>query len=480
MEIWMAASEMAPYAKTGGLADVIAALPGVLVRAGHSVSCVLPYYHSVRGQVAAKDLGLDLAVPLGERQARGRLLEAMTPEGVRLYLVRRDEYFDRSSLYGTGERDYDDNAERFIFFSKAAHQIPRLLNRRPDVYHCHDWQTALLPLLVRLDRQSTGFYSGTHTVFTIHNLAYQGVFWALDYPMTNLPPALFSTAGLEYYGNINLMKAGILFCDLLTTVSPTYAREIQTPEFGCGLHAVVASRKDRLFGILNGVDLGQWHPSFDPLIAERYCADDLSGKWRCRAQLISRSGFSADPERRIPVLGWIGRLVEQKGLDLLMPSLSGILDLPARLVMLGDGEPTYAAALGQAARSRPDRMAATFSYDNRLAHEIEAGADIFIMPSRFEPCGLNQMYSLLYGTVPVVHAVGGLADTVEPWDPSTGSGNGFPFSPFSPDAFQEALRSAVTVWRDREQWARLQDNGMRGDYGWATAAKRYLELYRGL
>ena len=479
MEIWMVASEMAPFAKTGGLADVTAALPDALVRAGHSVTCVLPYYRSVREQITVKEPGVELSVPLGERQTRGRLLEAVTPQGVHLCLVRRDEYFDRSFLYGTPERDYDDNAERFIFFSKAAHQIPRLLNRRPDLYHCHDWQAALAPLLVLLDRQSAGFYSRTQTVFTIHNLAYQGIFWALDFPMTNLPAAFFAPDGLEYYGNINLMKAGILFSDAVTTVSPTYATEIQTPEFGCGLHDVVAARKDRLIGILNGVDLAQWHPSFDNLIPARYSADNLAGKELCRAHLLSRCGFDPDPDRQVPVIGWIGRLVEQKGLDLLMPVLSHILDLPARLVVLGDGEPRYTRELQRLARSRPESMTATFGYDNRLAHQIEAGADIFLMPSRFEPCGLNQMYSLLYGTVPVVHAVGGLADTVHAWDPAAKTGNGFPFKPLTSGALRRAVADAVGAWRDREQWAAIQHNGMRGDYGWDHAAARYLEVYRG-
>jgi starch synthase len=478
MHIWMAASEMAPYAKTGGLADVLQALPAALARAGDEVTVVLPFYRAIWERIEVEDRGMDLSIELGERQIRARVLEGKTEEGVRIFFIRRDEYFDRTSLYGTAEGDYDDNSERFIFFSKAACQLPRLMNQRPDIFHCHDWQTALVPLFIKLEKRISGFYSGTGTVFTIHNLAYQGTFWGLDFPMMNLPDEFYSPAGLEFYGNINLLKAGILFADEITTVSPTYAREIQTEEHGCGLHEVIGSRADHLHGILNGVDENVWDPASDPFISENYSYNDLSGKDVCRDELLKDAGFTPDPDRKIPVIGWVGRLAEQKGLDILLPALDAMVNLSLRFVFLGSGDAAYEAEIRDAAAKYPQSVAAAIGYDNQLAHRIEAGADMFLMPSRFEPCGLNQLYSLIYGTVPIVRSTGGLADTVQDWDGR--NGNGFVFEKYDPMELIETVHRAVSAFRKPAVWAKIQAAGMRQDFGWAKVSQHYRRIYENL
>ncbi|MDD8046809.1 MAG: glycogen synthase GlgA [Verrucomicrobiota bacterium] len=478
MQIWMAASEMAPYAKTGGLADVLADLPAALAGAGAEVTCVLPFYRAIWEKIEVEDLGMDLSIELGDRQVRARILQGKADDGVRLFFIRRDEYFDRSSLYGTTRGDYDDNSERFIFFSKAACQLPRLLNQRPDIFHAHDWQTALVPLFIKLEKQVSGFFSGTGTVFTIHNLAYQGTFWGLDFPMMNLPDEFYSPAGLEFYGNINLMKAGILFADRLTTVSPTYAQEIQTQESGCGLHEVIRSRARDLHGILNGVNRQKWDPAVDPLIPAQYSVNDLSGKWTCRKALLEEMGLGADPKRKLPILGWVGRLAEQKGLDILLPAMDSIVDLPVRVVFLGSGDERYEQELRELEKRYPGSVAVRIGYDNRLAHLIEAGADLFLMPSRFEPCGLNQLYSLVYGTVPIVRSTGGLADTVRDWDGR--SGNGFRFNGYDSPGLLEAVGRAVAAFHAPGEWARIQAEGMKEDHSWDRVAARYMEVYGGI
>jgi len=491
MKIVMVSSEIAPYSKTGGLGEAVGGLARELARRGHQVFCVAPYYRCSWGLARAKASGMKLTVPIGSKQLTADIYEAVESvsrreqgrggdrepvnENLNLVFVRRDEYFDRSELYSTPERDYEDNAERFIFLSKVAVEWLRVRELYPDAVHCHDWQTALVPLLVRLEEQAQHVRIATRTVFTIHNLAYQGIFWSLDFPMTNLPWQFFTPDGLEFYGQMNLLKAGIVFTDILTTVSPTYASEIQTPEGGFGLENAVKARAERLRGILNGVDYAEWNPETDRHIARNYSASDLSGKEDCKRALLER--FGLDGDGNAPVIGMVSRLTGQKGIELVEEAFDRILGLGTRLVVLGKGELKFERFWHDAAKRHPKLVGVRIAQDEALAHQIEAGADMLLMPSKFEPCGLNQMYSLRYGTVPVVRATGGLADTVRERGPSTGEGNGFSFAAYDANDLVACLERVVAMYRDKPQWERLQRNGMGCDFSWRKCVEQYLELY---
>jgi starch synthase len=391
-------------------------------------------------------------------------------------LIRRDEFFDRPGLYGGPDGDYPDNPDRFIFFSRAALDLIRALRRRPDIVHCHDWHTGLIPAyLAETDREG-GFFRDTRTVFTIHNLAYQGVFPEEVMDLTGLPHKLYHWEGLEFFGKVNFLKAGIVYADRITTVSPGYAREILTPEFGEGLEGALRKRRSRLSGILNGVDEALWDPRRDPFLPANFGPGDLSGKRVCRAGLLKRLGLDAPPDT--PVAGVVSRLVRQKGIDLLMACLEDLMKLGVILVMLGSGDDSYRKGLRDLQRRYPGRLSLTLGFDEGLAHLIEAGSDLFLMPSRYEPCGLNQMYSLKYGTIPVVRAVGGLDNSVVEFDSATGRGNGFKFKEFRPDALLSAVRKALAVLVDPDLRAGIQSNGMRADFSWKRAARSYIRLYR--
>jgi starch synthase len=343
------------------------------------------------------------------------------------------------------------------------------------VVHCHDWQAALVPLLIRLDEQANHTRIATKTMFTIHNMAYQGIFWSLDFPMTNLPWQFFTPDGIEFYGQMNLMKAGIVFSDLLTTVSPRYAQEIQTVECGFGLENAVRARADRLRGILNGVDTAEWNPETDRYIARHFSAGDLQGKAECKAELLKR--FHLDGGNEAPVIGVISRLTEQKGCDIIEEVLERLLKLPVRITALVRGESRYEKFWQDAAKRYAKQVACRVAYDESLAHQIEAGADLFLIPSKFEPCGLNQMYSLRYGAVPIVRATGGLDDTIQQFDPQTGQGNGFKFEEYSGAALLAKCEESMRVYEDKPLWQRLQQNAMACDFSWSQSASRYLELY---
>jgi starch synthase len=478
MRVYVCTSECVPFAKTGGLADVAGALPRALGDAGCDVRVVLPAYRAIdRGAFGFRPIGGG-EVPLGAGRVPVEFLESRLPQSsVPVYLVACDRFFDRPGLYGEAGADYEDNLERFTAFGRGALALVRHLGWPPHVVHCQDWQTALIPVWLRVEPRDP-LLEGAGTLLTVHNLAYQGLFPRERLPVTGLGWELFTLHGLEFYGKINLLKGGLVFADLLSTVSEQYAREIQTPEFGCGLEGVLQERAGDLVGILNGVDYAAWDPSADPHIPARYTAEDLSGKQVCKADLQRAQALAPDPAA--PLLGMITRLVDQKGLDLVAATLDAILGLGAQFALLGTGEPRYHTLFQQMRARYPGRVAVTLGFDDVLAHRIEAGADAFLMPSRYEPSGLNQLYSLRYGTVPVVRRTGGLADTIVDATPEAvarGTATGFVFEAYAPDAFLDAVKRAVWTFRDPRVWRQLQQTGMRQDFSWHRSARRYLEVY---
>jgi starch synthase len=472
MRILFVASEGLPFAKTGGLADVIEGLPKALAQLGHDVAVVLPCY---RGLEAGKAVLPSLTVPLGPETRFVAVRGGFARRRVRYYFVDDPEYFAREHLYGDRAGDYPDNAERFAAFSRAAIETAKLLFRA-EVIHCHDWQAALLPVLLRTVYAADPAFAEVPTVLTVHNLGYPGLFPRETLERVGLPKKLFAMDGLEYYGKVNYLKGGMLFADYLTTVSRRYAEEIQTSECGYGLEGVVRARAGRVVGILNGVDYTAWDPRRDRLIAARYSAANLAGKQRCKKDLLDQMGL---PEANLdrPVVGIVSRFVDQKGFDLIAEVADEMLEENLALVALGTGLAPYEELFRKLAARWPERVGVRIGYDNVLAHKIEAGADIFLMPSRYEPCGLNQIFSLRYGTVPVVRATGGLDDTIEPFDPVSGQGTGFKFSAYTGEAMLDSLRRALAAYRDRDAWRRLQLNGMAKDFSWKASAEEYARLY---
>ena len=469
----MVASEAVPFAKTGGLADVVGALPHALARLGHRIDVVMPRY---RGVTAGEPFGR-VTVPLGGQAAAAELFAASADE-VRTIFVDHPAYYDRDFLYGTGGRDYADNPERFAFLARAALEWAAALGERYDVVHAHDWQTGLVPVLLRRLFATHPVLHGLPSVFTVHNLAYQGVFDASWLPRLGLGWELMHVDAIEYFGRISLLKGGVMFSRLVTTVSPQYARDIQAPELGFGFDGILRYRSRDLVGILNGIDYDLWDPARDPLLPEPFDASHLAGKAVCKRELLAEVGLPSDAQTVArPLVGMISRLVDQKGFDLLAALSDELPRLDASFVLLGTGERRYEDMWLALATRYPDRIAARIGFDEALAHRIEGGADLFLMPSRFEPCGLNQMYSLRYGTVPLVRATGGLFDTVENFYPARGSGTGFTFSEYSPQALLGTLRWALGVYADRVVWRRIQLAGMRQDFSWDASARQYVKVY---
>src|SRR5216117_960209 len=478
MRVVMLSPEVYPYAKTGGLADVLAALPRALAAAGVEVTVCMPGYHSALRAAGALASGTRLYAPIGSRMEPAEMVR-VPGASVPTVLMRADRYFDRDGLYGEGGREWPDNDERFAFFCRGALEWLRAEGEPPDVLHVHEWQAALAPAFLRGTAELYPELARVRTVLTLHNLAYQGRFPAARWHLLNLDARYFVPEFLEFHGEINYLKAGIVLADALTTVSPRYAAEIQTPAFGEGLDGVLRARRAALHGILNGIDDGVWNPATDPQLPARYDAHDLAGKARCKQALQAELGLAVrdDP----PLLGVVSRLAEQKGLDLLAATLPGALEpLDAQLAVLGSGDERYEHSVRGLAARFPGRVGVRIGFDEGLAHRIEAGADVFLMPSRFEPCGLNQLYSLRYGTVPIVHATGGLDDSVAEFDPATGAGTGFKFIPYTPAAFLAALELALRTRRDPALWARLVANGMAQDFSWGRAAAEYRALYETL
>lgn len=466
----MVASEATPFSKTGGLADVVGSLPAALVAQGEEVAVVTPRYRNV----ALDDATLvepSLAMQIGPGRFSAGIYR-VDRQSVAYYLVDCNEFFDRDGLYGDGGGDYWDNSTRFAALCHAALGVARTLFR-PQIFHCHDWQTGLLPVYLHNYYAGDPTFFGARTVFTIHNMGYQGRFAKDRLWWLGLPEWLFRDDLIESWGEVNLLKGGLIYSDRITTVSPTYAREIQRPEQGFGLDGLLRARQNSLAGILNGVDYGAWNPETDTKIAARYSAADLEGKRVCKLDLLRTMGLPTDrPE--VPVVGIVSRLATQKGFDLIAQVAEDLIHWDIRLVVLGSGERQYEDLFRYLAASRPDQFAVRIAYDDRLAHQIEAGSDIFLMPSHYEPCGLNQMYSLRYGTVPVVHATGGLDDTID-------EETGFKFRPYEAGAMLGALRNALTTyWVEPERWTRMIRAGMSRDFSWSASAVRYRELYADL
>jgi starch synthase len=472
MRILFVASEGLPFSKTGGLADVVEALPKALVAQGHDVAVVLPRYRNTQ----IKNIVIkSLTVPMGTALRFPAIADGARPGGVQYFFVDDPEYFDREQLYGVGGRDYPDNAERFAEFARAAIELAKQL-WLPDVIHCHDWQSALVPVLLRTAYTADPQLSALPVIFTIHNMGYHGLFARDVLARIGLPDSLFRMDALEFFGHLNYLKGGLLFSDYLTTVSRKYAEEIQTSEYGHGLDGVVRTRADHLVGILNGVDYSVWNPEVDSLIAARYSARDLSGKQVCKRDLLAQFQLPEENLER-PLIGIVSRFADQKGFDLLAQVADTLMGEDLAIVALGSGEAKHERMFRELSQQFPKRLAVKIAYDNTLAHKIEAGADIFLMPSRYEPCGLNQIYSLRYGTVPVVRATGGLDDTIEPFDPASGRGTGFKFSEYTGPALLAALREALAVYADKTAWRRLESNGMAKDFSWNASALEYGRLY---
>jgi starch synthase len=472
MKILFVASEGLPYSKTGGLADVVEALPKALRAMGHDVAVLLPRYHANK---IHSMLISSVTVALGDRLRFPAIAEAEAVDGVRYFFVDDPPFFDRPELYGDSAGDYPDNAERFAEFSRVAIEFMKRV-WLPDVVHCHDWQTALVPVLLRTQHAEDRAVRSLPVVFTIHNLAYQGVFEAAALQKIGLPDALFSMDGLEFFGKANFLKGGLIYADYLTTVSRRYAKEIQTAEYGSGLEGVIHSRGDRLVGILNGVDYAAWNPETDKLIVQNYSAENLAGKKACKKDLLASFRL---PEADVaqPVIGIVSRFADQKGFDLITEIADEMMKENLALAVLGTGQVEYEKLFKQLAEKYPERVGVKIGYDNTLAHKIEAGADMFLMPSRYEPCGLNQIYSLRYGTVPIVRATGGLDDTVQGFVPKTQQGTGFKFEEYSGQALLQCLRGALGSYSDTTAWGTLQTNGMAKDFSWKTSAASYVTLY---
>ena len=481
MNILFASSEAVPFSKTGGLADVCGALPIELAKLGHQPAVILPYYRKTRycGQ-PIEPLGIDFIVPIGSKMVAGHLLKSVMPDGnTPVYLVQQDQYFDRDELYGADGKDFVDNCERFAFFSRAVLEAVRLLDLKIDVLHANDWQTGLTPAYLKLEYNKLARYRDIASLFTIHNIAYQGQFWHWDMLLTGLDWKYFNWRQMEFHGYLNLLKTGLVFADSISTVSPRYAQEIQTSPLGCGMEGVLQHRRESLHGILNGIDTKEWDPQNDQHLPANYNAETADQvKPICKAALQKEMGLPQDLSA--PLVGIVGRLAEQKGIDLIVEVMQRwVQTSDVQWAILGTGEPEYHKALEKLAERFPGKVGLRLDFSTPLAHRIEAGADMFLMPSRFEPCGLNQLYSLRYGTVPVVRSTGGLADTIVGYDPQSPNenANGFAFQEYSSLALGESLRQACDAFRRPEIWRRLISVGMNQDWPWSHSAKEYVNLY---
>ena len=465
-------------ARTGGLGDVVGALSRILVRLGTEVTVVLPAYQTIlESQAHLEEIPMAIEVPMAGRSTRGMIFRTSIGGEVPVYLVRADRYFLRKELYGTSQGDYPDNAERFVFFSKAVLHVAQRTGPW-DVIHCHDWETALTPVLKKTRPDLWPEIHSFRTLLTLHNLAYQGNFPFSSWPLLNLDTQYLTPRHLEFYGNVNWLKGGILFADAITTVSKKYALEIMTPEYGCGLEGVIRDREKDLYGILNGVDYLEWNPKIDPHIKKNYEAADLRGKESCKKDL--QEIYSLPPDATVPLIGIVSRLAHQKGLDILADAIEELMRLDLQLVVLGTGEQRYHELLASLAARYPQKIGLKIGFDNALAHKVEAGCDLFLMPSKYEPCGLNQIYSLAYGTIPIVRATGGLDDTIEDYNPSTGAGNGFKFADYSGAALLAAVKRALSVYFRKKALHQLIANAMACDFSWEKSAAEYLALYRKL
>lgn len=477
MRLAYIASEITPYASTGGLAEVASALPRVLSKAGHQVVCFMPCYRAVlEGPRVLEKTGIKVTVPVGLKMLTADILR-IEEGGVATYFIRRDEFFDRSQLYNLPERDYEDNFERFVFFQKAVVALIDQLGMHFDVIHCNDWQTGLIPYFLEYGVNGRRRGRKAKVVFTLHNIAYQGLFSDSDYAFTNLPFSAFSVDTFEYYGQVGCLKAGITGADIVTTVSPTYAKEILTPEGGFGLDGVLQGLGDRLIGLLNGIDTTLWDPATDTHIAANYDAQHIAGKRICRDHLAKRMNIQLGSGTFL--LAMVSRLVDLKGLDILAEAMPELMRRDVSLVLLGSGQEKYETLVREWAAKWPGRVGVRIGYNTPLAHEIQAGADMMLMPSRSEPCGLTQFSSQRYGTLPIAHAVGGLVDSI--LDPEeSDKPTGIKFKEYSADAFVAAVDRAVKLYRTPEEQAAITKNLMLTDVTWQRTSKRYEAIYKQL
>jgi len=476
MRVLFAAAEMEPFASTGGLGDVIGSLPAALACQGAQVSVVLPLYRSIdRKKFGIEPTGGSGRVRVGGRMKRYRVFKVRQGE-LDVHFIDQPSYFGRDLIYGTTDIDFPDNAERFTFLSRAACELAAGLQPRPAVIHAHDWHTALVPVLASRDPAISDKLGGTATLLTIHNLGYQGIFPAQELATTGLPPSVFNPLELEFWGKLNFLKGGIVFADAVTTVSRCYAEEILTADYGFGLEDVMGQHREKLFGILNGADYERWNPETDPFLPARYSREQPAGKHKCKLALQRKLKLAVDDS--VPLVGMVGRLVEQKGLELVVGGIEKLMAGPVQVAVLGIGAERFHQALLGFAERWPGKFACVIGFDEGLSHLIEAGSDLFLMPSRYEPCGLNQIYSLRYGTIPVVRATGGLDDTVTDARPDPATGNGFKFKDFSVEAMLRTLGEALGIYRRGGQlWKLIMDNAFTANFSWEKSAERYLEVY---
>ncbi|MDP9267903.1 MAG: glycogen synthase GlgA [Acidobacteriota bacterium] len=474
MKITFAASECVPFSKTGGLADVVGALPQALASLGHDVTVFLPKYKQTK-LAAPKTLIPSLTIPFDDRYRFCSVLDGGSQHGVRFYFIDYPPFFERDALYGTSAGDYPDNAERFALYSRAVLEASKIIGV-PDVFHCHDWQSALVPVLLRTLYGDDPAFRGVPVVFTIHNMGYQGLFPPDTLPLLGLPWDLLTMDKLEFFGKVNFLKGALVFSDFITTVSKKYSQEIQTSEYGFGLEGVLRARAATVTGILNGVDYNEWSPEGDKFIKAKYSAADLGGKKICKQDLLTEYA-SADTATKLPVIGIISRFAAQKGFDLIAQIMDRLAREEMIICALGSGDKEYEEMFKRMHAQFPAKVLIKVAYDNTIAHKIEAGADMFLMPSKYEPCGLNQMYSLKFGTVPVVRATGGLDDTIENWDAKTQKGTGFKFSEYSGEALLKTIQTALTAFKDQATWPQLMRNGMAKDFSWDASAKEYVRVF---
>ena len=475
MKIVIAASEAVPFAKTGGLADVAGTLPRELSVLGHDVVLIIPKYKTV-GQKNIRTEKLDgkISIPMADGTVDGGV-SIYTEDEIKTIFIENDWYYNRDGLYGGKDGDFSDNASRFIFFSKGVLSALKLMDFGPDIIHVHDWQTGLVPLYLKSIFKDDPLFSETSSVFTIHNIGYQGLFWHLDMPLVGVGWEYFTPEGIEFYGKINFLKAGMVYSDVINTVSEKYAQEIQTPEHGFGLDGVLRTRKKDLYGIINGIDTEEWNPSADTFIVKNYDPNDLSGKIENKKALLS--DFYLPEKTDVPLIGMISRLADQKGFDILAEAASEIMSMDIMMVILGTGERRYHNLLTKLSKEYPTKLGIKLTFDPKIAHLIEAGSDMFLMPSRYEPCGLNQMMSMRYGTIPIVRATGGLDDTVKDYSEKDGTGTGIKFGPYTPNALSSAVKKAVSLYKQREHWETMMKNAMAQDFSWKASAKKYEKLY---
>ena len=474
MHIAFAASECVPFSKTGGLADVVGALPRALAALGHQVSVYVPRYRQTK-LTDPQTVVASVTIPFDDKYRFCSVVTAGSSAGVKFYFVDYPPYFDREALYGSPAGDYPDNAERFALFSRAVIEASKILGV-PHVFHCHDWQSALVPILLRTLYAEDPAFRDVAIVFTIHNMGYQGLFPPDTLPLLTLPWDLLTISKMEFFGQVNFLKGALVYSDFVTTVSRKYSQEIQTTEYGFGLEGVLRDRAATVTGILNGVDYDEWSPQTDKFAVAKFSPQDVTGKLKCKQDLLQAFGV-ARADAKIPVIGIVSRFAAQKGFDL----ISQVMDRLAReemiMVVLGSGDKPYEEMFQRLNKQYPNKIAVKVAYDNAIAHKIEAGADMFLLPSRYEPCGLNQIYSLKYGTVPIVRATGGLDDTIEPWDARTGKGTGFKFTDYTGEALLATVKQALLAYQDPSSWQTLMRNGMGRDFSWGASAREYGKVY---